>query len=123
MAIQERLLGLVVEFRFHILGAAALAAAVFLLLSVGPSFTTVVSFFWPLLLSTGFLLAAVAVLLRISPPPEATAGERTGEELIHYVAGRPEEPHQEPQAAEGGSEASAGEEEGEREEEGHPKSQ
>lgn len=122
MAIQERILELAVEFRFHILGAAALAAAVFLLLSLGPSFTTVVSFFWPLLLSTGFLLAAIAVLLRISPPPEGTADGRTGEELIHYVAGQPVEARQEPQVAEGESEASAGEEESEREEEGHPKS-
>ncbi|XP_008811631.1 uncharacterized protein LOC103722742 [Phoenix dactylifera] len=120
MAIQERLLGLAMEFRFHLLAAAALAAAVFSLLSVGPSFATVVSFFWPLLLSTGFLLAAVAVLLRISPPPEEAAAERTGEELIHYVAGRPEEAPQDRPPAGVAGEAAEGNERGEEE---HPKSQ
>lgn len=87
MAIQEKLIQAVVEHRAQLALTAALAAAVVSLLSVGPSFSAVAGFFWPLLVSTGFLLVAVAVLLRISPPP----GETSGEELINYVAGRPED--------------------------------
>ncbi|RWW19560.1 hypothetical protein GW17_00016374 [Ensete ventricosum] len=87
MAIQEKLMQAAVEYRFHLALAAALVAALFSLLSLGPSFSAVAGFFWPLLVSTGFLLVAVAVLLRISPPP----GETSGEELINYVAGRPED--------------------------------
>ncbi|RWW10547.1 hypothetical protein GW17_00025908 [Ensete ventricosum] len=87
MAIQEKLMQAVVEHRAQLALAAALAAAVVSLLSVGPSFSAVAGFFWPLLVSTAFLLVAVAVLLRISPPP----GETSGEELIDYVAGRPED--------------------------------
>ncbi|CAL9053473.1 uncharacterized protein LOC135636859 [Musa acuminata AAA Group] len=87
MAIQEKLMQAVVEHRAQLALTAALAAAVVSLLSVGPSFSAVAGFFWPLLVSTAFLLVAVAVLLRISPPP----GETSGEELIDYVAGRPED--------------------------------
>ncbi|URD96534.1 hypothetical protein MUK42_34504 [Musa troglodytarum] len=87
MAIQEKLMQAVVEHRAQLALVAALAAAVVSLLSVGPSFSAVAGFFWPLLVSTAFLLVAVAVLLRISPPP----GETSGEELIDYVAGRPED--------------------------------
>ncbi|RRT66133.1 hypothetical protein B296_00020378 [Ensete ventricosum] len=87
MAIQEKMMQAAVEYRLHLALAAALVAALFSLLSLGPSFSAVAGFFWPLLVSTGFLLVAVAVLLRISPPP----GETSGEELINYVAGRPED--------------------------------
>lgn len=70
------------------LGAvAAFIAAGIALLSVGPSFSAVATFFWPLLLSTGFLLIAVAVILRISPPPPSDQGP-SGEDLIDYVSGR-----------------------------------
>ncbi|CAL9090355.1 unnamed protein product [Musa textilis] len=109
MAIQEKLMQAVVEHRAQLALVAALAAAVVSLLSVGPSFSAVAGFFWPLLVSTAFLLVAVAVLLRISPPP----GETSGEELIDYVAGRPEDaqpagPYEEtPGEGEGEAEAEA----------------
>ncbi|XP_072957298.1 uncharacterized protein [Typha angustifolia] len=116
MAIQDRLTALAVEFRFHLAAAAVVAAAFFSLLSVGPSFATVVSFFGPLLISTGFVLAAVAVLLRISPPPGDSSGDTTGEELIDYVAGRPDDA---PHVAADGSDRGGGEGEGEGEVEHH----
>ncbi|XP_073004783.1 uncharacterized protein [Typha latifolia] len=88
MAVQERLLALMVELRLPILTVVAVAVAFISLLAVGPSLATVVSFFWPLLVSTGFFLAAVALLLRISPPPGESTDVATGEEIMHYVAGR-----------------------------------
>lgn len=75
---------------------AFVAAAAVSISTVGPSLSAVVSFFWPLLLSTGFFLVAVAVLLKISPPP--AGDDESGKELIDFVAGdRPE--HLVPDAA------------------------
>lgn len=84
----------------HRLQAAAVvafvAAAVVSISAVGPRLGAVVSFFWPLLVSTGFFLVAVAVLLRISPPP--AGADESGKELIDFVAGcRPE--HHPPEVA------------------------
>lgn len=77
----------------HRLKAAAavafVAVAVVSISVVGPRLGAVVSFFWPLLVSTGFFLVAIAVLLRISPPP--TGADDSGKDLIDFVAGcRPE---------------------------------
>ena len=63
-----------------------MAAAAISISAVGPSLSAVVSFFWPLLLSTAFFLVAVSVLLWISPPPAGDADE-SGKELIDFVAG------------------------------------
>ena len=84
----------------HRLRAAAtvafLAVAVVSVSAVGPRLGAVVSFFWPLLVSTGFFLVAITVLLRISPPP--AGGDESGKDLIDFVAGcRPE--HLLPEAA------------------------
>ncbi|KAJ0963536.1 hypothetical protein J5N97_028658 [Dioscorea zingiberensis] len=84
MALQARLL----EFKLHIAAAVATVAAVISLFLHGPSLSTILTFFWPLLLSTGCFLAVVALVLRIAPPP---SGITAGEELIDYVAGQPEE--------------------------------
>ena len=65
---------------------AFVAAAAISISAVGPSLSAVVSFFWPLLLSTAFFLVAVSVLLWISPPPADDADE-SGKELIDFVAG------------------------------------
>lgn len=86
MAIQDKLVEAALQYRLQLAVVAAVVAAAVALVSVGPSFSGVAEFFWPLFVSTGFLLVAVAVIYRISPPPgeEGTSGE----ELIDYVAGR-----------------------------------
>ncbi|WOL10434.1 hypothetical protein Cni_G19189 [Canna indica] len=89
MAIQEKLMSAVVEYRIYLAVAAAIAAAAFSLASLGPTFATVAGFFWPLLVSTAFLLVVIAVLFRISPPPGEPSGEC--EELLDFVAGKPGE--------------------------------
>jgi hypothetical protein len=74
------------EHRLTAAVAVALVATAAVSISVvGPRLGAVVSFFWPLLVSTAFFLVAIAVLLRISPPP-ADADE-SGKELINFVAG------------------------------------
>lgn len=56
--------------------------------TMGPTLATVVTFFWPLVVSTFFLLSAIAVLFRISPPPSDPDNEEVpGHELMQYVAG------------------------------------
>ena len=78
---------LVWEHRVQAAVAVAFVAATAVSISaVGPSLSAVVSFFWPLLLSTAFFLVAVSVLLWISPPPVGDADE-SGKELIDFVAG------------------------------------
>ncbi|KAJ1285509.1 hypothetical protein BS78_03G284800 [Paspalum vaginatum] len=90
MATKAKLGELMWEHRLQAAAAVALVAAAAVSISaVGPRLGAVVSFFWPLLVSTGFFLVAVAVLLRISPPP--AGADESGKELIDFVAGcRPE---------------------------------
>jgi hypothetical protein len=87
MAAKGKLGELVWEHRVQVAVAVAVVAAAAVSISaVGPSLSAVVSFFWPLLLSTAFFLVAVSVLLWISPPPAGDADE-SGKELIDFVAG------------------------------------
>ncbi|KAF8663781.1 hypothetical protein HU200_055109 [Digitaria exilis] len=97
MATKAKLGELMWEHRVQAAVAVALVATAAVSISVvGPRLTAVVSFFWPLLVSTGFFLVAIAVLLRISPPP--TGADESGKDLIDFVAGcRPE--HLVPDAA------------------------
>lgn len=54
------------------------------------SFTSILSYFLPLFLSTTVLLVAIIVIGQISPfPPEFWCDEE-GEGFLEYVAGRPE---------------------------------
>ncbi|KAK9084627.1 hypothetical protein Sjap_025038 [Stephania japonica] len=91
MGIQERLL----KLKFHF-GAAALVGAIVLLLVVlAPSFLTVISYFWPLFLSTALFLFAVVFFARVSPLPHETEADiKAGEGLLDYVAAHPEPPHE-----------------------------
>ncbi|RCV27473.1 hypothetical protein SEVIR_5G331100v4 [Setaria viridis] len=97
MATKSKLGELMWEHRLQAAAAVAFVAAAAVSISaVGPRLGAVVSFFWPLLVSTGFLLVAITVLLRISPPP--AGADESGKELIDFVAGcRPE--HLVPEAA------------------------
>ncbi|PKA64929.1 hypothetical protein AXF42_Ash011531 [Apostasia shenzhenica] len=86
MAIKDRLVAL----KFLTAAAAAATAAIACALYLGPRFSTVVDFFWPLLLSTGFFFGIVAILFRISPPPRADVTScRASKELIDFVVAGP----------------------------------
>jgi hypothetical protein len=74
------------EHRLRAAAAVALlAAAVVSVSAIGPRLSAVVSFFWPLLVSTAFFLVAMTVLLRISPPP--AGADDSGKDLVDFVAG------------------------------------
>ncbi|KAK3002674.1 hypothetical protein RJ639_017911 [Escallonia herrerae] len=56
-----------------------------------PRFITILSYFWPLFLSTAMFLVAIIVLRQISPFAAESHGEQAGEGLLDYVAGHPEQ--------------------------------
>lgn len=79
------------EHKYHI--AVAFIASIILAFSfqVAPQFITILSYFWPLLLSTSLFLVAMIVLAHISPSVSDFYSENDGEGLLDYVAGRPEQ--------------------------------
>ena len=81
MASKAKLSELMWEHRVQAAALVAFVAATAVSISVlGPRLGAVLSFFWPLLVSTGFFLVTVAVLLRFSPPP--AGADESGKELI-----------------------------------------
>ncbi|XP_058069010.1 uncharacterized protein LOC131218467 [Magnolia sinica] len=77
------------QLKFHFLVSAIFSLLFLFLLYHSPSFVTILSYFWPLLLSTAVFLTSVTVLGQISPPESETSGRKAGEELIGFVAGQP----------------------------------
>ncbi|XP_058081493.1 uncharacterized protein LOC131229523 [Magnolia sinica] len=76
--------------KFHLIFAVAVTLLLAPIFYPSPSLLNVISYFWPLFLSTALFLAAVFVFGRISPPPSDTSGDfKAGEDLIDYVAGKP----------------------------------
>ncbi|XP_010534805.1 PREDICTED: uncharacterized protein LOC104810291 [Tarenaya hassleriana] len=98
MEIREKLL----KFRFHIVFAFVFSLLTFSLVTYSPGFLTVLSYFWPLLLSTALFLAAVLFFARTSgnfPATSSAAGEGSfafkaaAEGILDYVvSGELEEP-------------------------------
>ncbi|KAL3734610.1 hypothetical protein ACJRO7_023888 [Eucalyptus globulus] len=84
MEIPEKLL----RYRFHLVAALLFAAVAAALVYAAPRFVTVLAYFWPLLLSTALFLVAVVVFGKTSPP---AAAEASGEKILDYVAGQPEQ--------------------------------
>jgi hypothetical protein len=88
MAIHDKITSLPPELRLRFFIGAAIAGAVLSVLAVRPSFSVVISYFWPLLLSTAFFLVAVALVMWLSPLP--TSGDSaTGEEILEFVTRKP----------------------------------
>ncbi|KAK4355173.1 hypothetical protein RND71_024144 [Anisodus tanguticus] len=91
MEIQQLLL----KFKFHILITSTFSILIFALIYLAPPFLDILKYFWPLLLSTALFLVAVVLFGRIYSPVTEVSGEKTGEGILDYVAGQPEElqPH------------------------------
>lgn len=75
-----------VKYRFHLLFALVLSFALLGLVLLAPRFLTLLSYFWPLFLSTALFLVAVVVFGKTSPPP----ADKAGEGLLDYVTGDPD---------------------------------
>lgn len=113
MEIPEKLL----KFKFPILVGSTFCIFISFLIYLAPSFLDILKYFWPLLVSTALFLVAVVVFGRISPPPPESSGEKTGEGILDYVAGQPEqlqpqidkEEEEEEEKGKGGEAAEGGE--------------
>ncbi|CAK9166875.1 unnamed protein product [Ilex paraguariensis] len=87
MEIPEKLL----KFKFHILFASVFSLLIISIIYVAPRFLEILAYFWPLLVSTALFLITVIVFGQISPPTTEASGEKTGEVILDYVAGQPEQ--------------------------------
>ncbi|KAL6009593.1 hypothetical protein ACLOJK_000021 [Asimina triloba] len=81
---QEKLL----QLKFHLLFAALTTLFVIYLVYYSPSFVAILSYFWPLVLSTAIFLTTVALFGGVSAQGISdSTGRRAGENLMGYVAG------------------------------------
>lgn len=79
-----------VQYQYHFILTVVVAIILALMFQVAPRFLTVLAYFWPLLVSTAVLLVVMIAFGHISPPSTESHGEKTGEGLLNYVAGRAE---------------------------------
>lgn len=87
MDIPEKLL----QYKYHIAitFVSLLIAGGFIF--IAPQFFTVLSYFWPLFLSTAVFLAAVTVFGQTSLWSAESYGDKEGEGLLDYITGHPEQ--------------------------------
>ncbi|XP_042477892.1 uncharacterized protein LOC122059263 [Macadamia integrifolia] len=86
MAIPEKLL----KFKYHFIAGAVVSLVFLLLVLLAPRFVDVIVYFWPLFLSTAMFLTAAVVFGWLSPIEHEVSGEKAGEGILDYVAGKPE---------------------------------
>ncbi|KAL6990638.1 hypothetical protein U1Q18_008756 [Sarracenia purpurea var. burkii] len=76
----------------HQIAIAIVSSLIFtLFLLVAPQFITILSYFWPLFLSTTVFLVAMVLFSQISAPLDESYGEEAAEGLLDYVAEHPEQ--------------------------------
>ncbi|KAH7838450.1 hypothetical protein Vadar_026547 [Vaccinium darrowii] len=87
MGIREKLL----QYKYQI----GIALVSFLIaggfIFVAPRFLSVLSYFWPLILSTTVFLVAVMLFGQISSWSAESYGDIQGEGIFDYIAGNPEQ--------------------------------
>ncbi|XWS51750.1 hypothetical protein CRYUN_Cryun11dG0010100 [Craigia yunnanensis] len=88
MEIPEKLL----KFKYPLLLTLTLSLTLSSLIIFAPSFLTILTYFWPLFLSTALFLVAVIFFGKTSAYPGGSdsQADKTGEGLLDYVAGQPE---------------------------------
>nr|KYP62648.1 hypothetical protein KK1_017189 [Cajanus cajan] len=86
MHISEKLL----QYRYHITIAIVASLSFSLLLYAAPRFLTILAYFWPLFASTTVFLVAIIAFGGVSRFSSEDHGEKAGEGLLDYVAGRTE---------------------------------
>ena len=85
MQIQE----IAMKYKYHIIFTLIISVIVVATILIAPSFVTILSYFWPLFLSTALFLVAVIFFGRTSlPAGNEFSGEKLAVEgLLDYVAG------------------------------------
>ncbi|KAG5011512.1 hypothetical protein JHK86_023773 [Glycine max] len=87
MDISEKLL----QYRYHITIAIVVSLSFSLLLYAAPHFLAILAYFWPLFASTTVFLVAIIAFGGVSKLSTEDHGEKAGEGLLNYVAGRAEQ--------------------------------
>ncbi|CAD5328114.1 hypothetical protein AtNW77_Chr4g0291811 [Arabidopsis thaliana] len=85
MEIQAKLM----EYRFHFMVTIMVSVIVASLVYAAPRILNILAYFWPLFASTAAFLAMAITFGGFQQLSE----EATGERLMDYVAGRPEDSH------------------------------
>ncbi|OMP04257.1 hypothetical protein COLO4_09818 [Corchorus olitorius] len=87
MEISEKIL----KFKYPIIVTLIFSLTLSSLIIFAPSFLTILTYFWPLFLSTALFLVAVVFFGKTSAHPGSdSSADKAGEGLLHYVAGQPE---------------------------------
>ncbi|KAL2341392.1 hypothetical protein Fmac_009332 [Flemingia macrophylla] len=86
MHISEKLL----QYRYHITIAVVASLSLSLLLYAAPYFLAILAYFWPLFASTTVFLVSIIAFGGVSRFSSEDHGEKAGEGLLDYVAGRTE---------------------------------
>lgn len=86
MDVQEKLL----RYRHHITIAIAVSVLFSLVLYAAPRILTILAYFWPLFASTTVFLVAIIAFGGVSKLSTEAHGEKAGEGIMDYVAGRTE---------------------------------
>ncbi|XP_022724435.1 uncharacterized protein LOC111281094 [Durio zibethinus] len=94
MDMQQKL----IQHRYHFTIAILASLIIALLSYVAPRLPTILTYFWPLFVSTTVFLVAIMAFGGFSQLATDAHGEKAGEGLLDYVAAfRPEYTDQEPQ--------------------------
>ncbi|XP_021288611.1 uncharacterized protein LOC110419819 [Herrania umbratica] len=87
MEIPQKLL----KFKYPIIFSLTLSLTLSSLVILAPSFLTILTYFWPLFLSTALFLVAVVFFGKTSAHTGSDSpAAKPGEGLLDYVAGQPE---------------------------------
>lgn len=86
MDISEKIL----KYRYQISIATIVSLLISLLLYAAPRFLNILAYFWPLFASTTVFLISIIAFGGVSKFSTEIHGEKAGEGLLNYVAGKPE---------------------------------
>ncbi|PWA97362.1 hypothetical protein CTI12_AA025650 [Artemisia annua] len=81
---------ILMKYKSLILIFAIFSLIIVVIIYFAPKLLDVLTYFWPLLVSTTLFLIAVVVFSRGSQPSLGSLGEKAGEGIIDYVATQPE---------------------------------
>ncbi|WOG83141.1 hypothetical protein DCAR_0102315 [Daucus carota subsp. sativus] len=76
------------KFKAHFVITIFVSLVFAFLLQVAPQFITILTYFWPLFISTALFLVLILVFGKITPTE--FYGDKEGEGIMEYVAGQPE---------------------------------
>lgn len=76
------------KFKTHFVISIIVSLILAFLLHVAPQFLTIITYFWPLFISTAMFLVLIVVFGKITP--SEFYGDKEGEGIMDYVAGQPE---------------------------------